>query len=427
MSIQVKINNLSDAERNLVAHELEFEKKSKGNYQQGAPITVVPYDVCEVDDEPTVFLPMHWALANIPHAKARGGFARGKMAGFVGTLRPHQHQVYEEAVQTLRREHTVLLALYTGFGKTITALFLAHKIGRLTLFVTNRLVIIRQVEIAARRFFDNIKIQKITTKTTCIDDDTDFAIVNAVNVPKFSRAFFDGVGTLICDECHLISSDKLSECFRFVSPRYSIALSATPYRPDGLDKLLDVYFGHKIHRKLHRVHTVYRIKTGFRPDFERNMQGQTDWNSLLESQTSSEWRNRKIVELAAAHPDRSILILSKRRHQVDELTRMLEEINESVFSSNSVSGFFETDARILCVTVQKGGTGFDHPSLDMLILASDLEEYFIQYLGRCMRTEEVEPIIFDLVDEHPSLARHWQTRRRTYLEHGGKITFQHEF
>ena len=36
--------------------------------------------------------------------------------------------------------------------------------------------------------------------------------------------------------------------------------------------------------------------------------------------------------------------------------------------------------------------------LDALILASDLEEYFIQYLGRVMRREDVEPYIFDIVD-----------------------------
>ena len=82
-------------------------------------------------------------------------------------------------------------------------------------------------------------------------------------------------------------------------------------------------------------------------------------------------------------------------------------------------------------TVQKAGVGFDHPRLNSLILASDVEEYFIQYLGRVMRTEKVEPFIFDLVDDNPILKKHYYTRRKIYLEHGGIIKdfkkFFHDF
>ena len=38
-----------------------------------------------------------------------------------------------------------------------------------------------------------------------------------------------------------------------------------------------------------------------------------------------------------------------------------------------------------------------------------------------MRTEQVVPIIFDIVDKNPILDRHYKVRRATYLEHGGKI------
>tara|TARA_E500000331_G_C17128746_1_gene657204 strand:+ start:165 stop:461 length:297 start_codon:yes stop_codon:yes gene_type:complete len=75
----------------------------------------------------------------------------------------------------------------------------------------------------------------------------------------------------------------------------------------------------------------------------------------------------------------------------------------------------------LIATISKAGVGFDHPKMDALILASDVEEYFIQYLGRVFRREDVHPLIFDLVDNFNSLKRHYYTRKKVYEESGGTI------
>jgi hypothetical protein len=72
-------------------------------------------------------------------------------------------------------------------------------------------------------------------------------------------------------------------------------------------------------------------------------------------------------------------------------------------------------------SLQKCGVGFSHDILDSLIIASDMEEYFIQYLARVMRTEEVEPIVFDLVDNHPALKKHFGHRKKVYTKAGGVI------
>ena len=52
----------------------------------------------------------------------------------------------------------------------------------------------------------------------------------------------------------------------------------------------------------------------------------------------------------------------------------------------------------------KTGTGFDHPKMDCLILASDLESYFVQILGRVLRRPDIKPIVFDFVDDNPAIA-----------------------
>ena len=89
---------------------------------------------------------------------------------------------------------------------------------------------------------------------------------------------------------------------------------------------------------------------------------------------------------------------------------------------------YTQSSRILVGTTGKCSTGFDHPRLNTLLLASDVEAYYQQVLGRCMRTKEGIPIIFDLVDNNSILDKHWRTRRAIYLEHGGIIKdFKKEF
>ena len=110
---------------------------------------------------------------------------------------------------------------------------------------------------------------------------------------------------------------------------------------------------------------------------------------------------------------------------------LLQELKEQGVDVTSLIGVkrsFDTNARVLVATVQKAGVGFDHPKLNGLIIAADVEQYFIQYLGRVFRTEEGEPVIFDIVDDFPTLKRHFTTRSKVYRDHGGTVKkFTREF
>ena len=88
---------------------------------------------------------------------------------------------------------------------------------------------------------------------------------------------------------------------------------------------------------------------------------------------------------------------------------------------NGIIKVLDREARILIATGQKCGTGFDHDKLDTLVLASDFEEYFVQYLGRIFRKRDIEPIVYDFVDKNGILEKHFKTRKEIYTEHGGTI------
>jgi superfamily II DNA or RNA helicase len=246
--------------------------------------------------------------------------------------------------------------------------------------------------------------------------------MNAINVPKMSIEFFDDIGMVIVDEVHRIVSGTLSKSFLKVRPRYMIALSATPYRKDGFDALINMYFGTwNIFSPLNRKHLVYKVQTSFKPEDVPAKNGRTDWSKLINSQSANQQRNEMIIRIAMSFPDRVFLIVCKRVEQARYIFDRLQEENEAVASLIGSEQEFIPGSRILVGSIQKIAEGFDHKHLDALILASDVEDYFIQVLGRVCRTEDVVPIIFDVVDDHRVLNKHYETRKAVYIECGGKV------
>ena len=328
---------------------------------------------------------------------------------------------------TLDGNRKFLLGDFTVTHNTITSIYIACKIRLRTLILCHRIVLVNQWKESIQRFCPDAKVQILSSKTKM--QDADFYIMNAANVPKHDRDFYKSIGFLVVDEVHIIMAEKMSHCMRYITPRYALGLSATPYRTDGLDVLLDMYFGtHKIVRKLFRKHVAYRIDTGFKPEVKLNRMGKVDWGSVLESQCSNQDRNELIVSIVKFFPDRIFLVLCKRVDQANYLVDRLVEEGEDVTSLIGSNQVFERSSRVLVGTVQKTGVGFDHPRLNSLILASDVEQYFVQYLGRVFRREDTVPWIFDLLDDYPLLKKHYNTRRGVYSEHGGLVKdFRKEF
>ena len=146
-----------------------------------------------------------------------------------------------------------------------------------------------------------------------------------------------------------------------------------------------------------------------------------NWGSILDQQANSVHRNEIIINIIEKYSKRNFLVLVKRVSQGKYLIKRLEEKGISVTNLIGSNQEFESSARVLVGTCQKIGTGFDHPKLNTLILGADIQEYFIQYLGRIFRIKDSEPMVFDLVDNNGILRKHYATRAKVYREHGGTI------
>lgn len=424
MSVNVLLESLSMEIRKKMSKELEFKSKQSffaKKYGKDNSIIIYAFEIINEH----IKLPFYYATKVLSLPRPERTKFRATNLKFNGTLRPLQKEVKKEAFKLLNKNGSCIISLYTGGGKTATSINITIHIKLPTLIIVTRLVLMDQWEHSIKKFCPEAKIQKIKTKKK-IDTTADFFIINAINVPKFNPENFSHIGTLIADEMHLLGTEKLSNAFHFIHPRYLLGLSATPERPDGMDKLLHAYFGPKqIFRKMNRDHIAYKIETWKYVDVDiqvnMNNSGTLDWNSILNSQANSEPRNNLILKIIQHFSDRCFLILCKRVVHAEHLMRLCLTNGIDATSLVGLKRTFDTDARVLVATVQKAGVGFDHPRLNSLIIAADVEQYFIQYLGRVFRTQHGVPIIFDFVDNFPTLKRHFSTRSKIYREHGGTV------
>lgn len=442
MSIECFVDHLNDHLRAIILQELHVQRVDPMSKRQGGGFRmpfggggmqgkkeVITYRITGVERE-TIFLPMYFAVSVLEQQRPPRTLFPSHQLTFAGVLRPSQLEVRKEAIAHLNERGCTLLALHVGFGKSVLAIELACKIRLRTMIIVHRVVLIDQWKEYVQKYCQGwegrTKVYEDYSGSGQQEDDEangcDVLIVNALNVPKLSDSFLRTFGFVIVDECHLISTEHFSRSLQHLTPRYMIGLSATPYRNDGMDKIMDLYFGkERLERALRIPHTVYKILTSFEPPMYQTRTGQLDWNRVMEAQSSHDARNDMIVSLTQLYPERRILILCKRREQGTRLIHKLKMKDEHVTRLMGNDRTFDKDARILVATINKAGVGFSHDVLDTLILAADVEEYYIQYLGRITRRPDVEPLIFDIVDKNPTLARHFATRRKVYKEIGGTI------
>jgi len=412
----------------------------------------------------SLFLPFSYARKLYPEAQV--GFTDGfsKMSkrvkfdksGFPFKLELqnniNQKEVFTEALQILNTHRSILLSLFCGFGKTYLGIRLSVKIGLKTVILYHRGCLALQWEQSITAYVKGARIQ-LVSKNDKLDPNADFYLINIANVSKFRDReikqdihkklnFYDNVaiGTLIIDEVHVACAKEMAKAKRYFRPKYMIGLSATPHREDGLDGILNLYYGKfaevrgsrsiespettQIVRISQSKFRVMRVNTGIKPAFATNTMGRKDWNSLLTSLFENEERNRIIfdiiVESHAADPNNNIMVLTKRKNHCELLKSMLTEagIHSTIMVGSQTS--YDMDARVLLSTFSKLGVGFDDKRLNILVLAVSIKEVE-QYAGR-LRAGLKDRIIYDLVDSDPNCFNHWKQRRRWYLSRRGFIT-----
>jgi superfamily II DNA or RNA helicase len=349
---------------------------------------------------------------------------------FTGTLRPLQQNVKQLALKSLQETGTIVISAEPGFGKTITTIDLICTIAKPAVIFVKQSMVQDQWVKAISAHAPTKKVFSITT-TKPMQQDADIYIVNPIILKKnieetrFTLSDFEHIKLLVVDELHQIVTKILHRAFFKFQPDYVIGLSATPYRPrlDPFGPVIAWFFGTGVAgSKLFRKHKVYCVKTGFIPETRTQQHsGKLDWSSVLTSQARDPARNKLIVDLILRFPERTWLILVKRVEHAKTLQTLFDEKGVPSSTITGSDREFDKASKILIGTTPKIGVGFDHAPIDALCMAADVLEYFEQFLGRCMRRQDVEPIIIDFEDKFNPLIKHFKCRIQKYKEHGGEF------
>ena len=422
MSASVDINKLSIELREKINNNITVTPKES---KYGQKDSVLLLDI--FDDDTKVSLPFSYYKKEVStcvgevYPNQNKNYEKCNDYEFIGKLNKIQTEVKEEIYSLLNKNKSILISLACGQGKTFLSIFIASKLKYPTLIWCHRINLIDQWVYSINKACPTAIVQVLNSKSK-INKEADFLVMNVTNVKKRSKEDFEHIGLLIVDEAHTICTENLSQSFNYIFPKYLIGLTATPDRTDGMGRILDLYFGEeRIVRKLWKPFNTYVFNTGFKPKAQQNKQGNLDWNSVLEAQCINNERNNTIVDIIRYFATRNFLVLCKRVEQANYILEKLKEYEEDadIFVSSAKS--FNYTSRILISTYSKTGVGFDHPKLDALIIASDVEEGVEQYIGRVFRREDVVPIIFDILDDMFILKKHHKTRRYYYELIGGVV------
>lgn len=335
---------------------------------------------------------------------------------------------------TIDGNHRFLLGDFTVTHNTYEAIRIAQACRLKCGILAHRGILFDQWMDSFTKFTD-AKGQMVGTDGV-LDPEADYYVFNIAYVhkkwdkklqtwvPKKLGIYKGDIGLLIVDEAHMACAAEMSRALLYFNPRLMLALTATPVRKDGMDKVLELYFGAYDKTRIIRIatdpFTVYRLPTGIKPAFTRNSFGKKDWNSVITSLVENEDRNKLIVDLIKKFHDFNIIVLTKRKSHCNLLSKMLThlEITNTVMVGTSKT--YDNTARVLLSTYSKLGVGFDDTRLNMLIVACSVTEVE-QYAGRLRDAVGKKRVIIDLVDEDSNCLSHWQERRKWYISRNGEV------
>lgn len=355
------------------------------------------------------------------------------------TLRAEQEKVLNEMHDICKKQseegaicHTIFGHIYTGFGKSaIGAIFGTQKKGPILIFCNTDAV--RQGWIKTFKEFFGIDAHSASGSTLGKHDVCICSIQLAVTHINEFADDLKYYKTVICDEADTLCTQLSVNVLLCLSPEYLLGLTATVRRNDGLDKVLDIFWGS-------RKDWIQRLKefgeecsltlnilyTPFQIDSLYNRKNALDWMGMAQMASSLHERNIIIRNLVSLHMNGKILILTKTLDHVDTLSKMMREIgiDTSTYCGNAKTYY---DAHVLIATLSKAGRGYDDQNLsaafdgrrfDHLILCITMKDAD-QALGRALRGNKCN--VYLLVDNNTTMKNHAEEMKRVNAKRGAII------
>ena len=165
------------------------------------------------------------------------------------TVRPHQIDAYQKTEKQLLEKGGGILSVFCGWGKTFTAIYLAVKMHGKTLVLIHKEDLVNQWRDEINCFTGGTASIGIIQRDKIDIDGHDIvlAMIPSMSQREYPNDIFKSFRLLIVDECHHVGSEVFSRVLDKTAFCYTLGLSATPDRKDGLTKVFTNYLGPIFH------------------------------------------------------------------------------------------------------------------------------------------------------------------------------------
>jgi superfamily II DNA or RNA helicase len=357
---------------------------------------------------------------------------------FGGKLREatRQPEAFAAGVKAFQEVGGGVLSLPCGFGKTTVALALASHLKVRTMIVVHKEFLANQWVEKIQEFCPGASIGRVQGDVFDIEKDFVIAMIQTMCQREHPSKAFDSFGLLIVDEAHHIGAPAFSQFMFKICPKYTLGLTATPERKDGLTRLLYWFLGPEFFRiertgqKATRV-CILRYED---PEFQKpppvTRFGKVNVAGIINELTELEPRNRMILDFIdeTLQEGRKILVLSDRREHCFYFHTKLGTSKSGLYIGGLKEAELEEAAKkqVVIATFQLAHEGLDIPSLDTVILTTPKSD-IKQAIGRIMRETKGkmhDPLIVDVLDHWSVCFAMHAKRKAVYRELGATIDGQ---
>jgi len=348
-----------------------------------------------------------------------------ELPDFKFTLRPSQQKVHDEI------QGNAIVNAWVSWGKTITGLAIAKKLGQKTLVVTHTTTLRNQWEKDVEKCF-GIKAGRIGSGS--FDTKSPIVIGNIQSLYRKMDDIKQVFGTVILDEMHHVSSPTFTRIVDEMPALNKIGLSGTLERKDGRHVVFRDYFGNDVHippKENYMTPQIHIIKSDI-----RFLDGAyTPWAERINHLAYNEEYVHSVSMIAAkyAAEGHKVLVVSDRVAFLKACANLCGDKAVSITGDmelterEEVMAEIKENKNILFGTQSIFSEGISLNDLSCLVLGTPInnEPLLTQLVGRVIRLYEgkPQPVIVDIHLEGRTARKQAGARMGYYMKQGYDVTY----
>ena len=419
--------NLDEEERKYIRTELTIRP-----YIPKAPVQPAAYPIYR-ESPLKMYVPRYFGIgAYGPPEAIKIGAGDPIDVAFQGDMRDYQKDIVRKYLNHVGAGGGGLLDVDPGKGKTVMALYILAQLRRKTLVVVHKSFLMNQWIERIEQFLPGARVGRIQGQIVDIDDkDIVLGMLQSLSMKEYPADMFDSFGLTVFDEVHHMGAEVFCQCMMKVTTLYTLGLSGTMQRKDGLTKVFKMFLGDVVHKEKaaseHRVVVKainYCVDDAAFNETEYDYRGNPKFSTMISRVCDyahrSEFILRVLQKELAENPEQQVMILG---HNKSLLTYLHKAIEHRGIASVGyyIGGMKEADLKasesrkVIIATYAMASEGLDIKTLTTLIMASPKTDV-CQSVGRILRVKHGRPLVIDIVDQQDIFRNQWQKRRAYYVK-----------